>query len=45
MIWNAEFFFERGSQFELLTTNPETFIWVSPVPKTVLRRYDLIQRD
>lgn len=39
------FIFERGSQFELLTTNPETFMRVSPVPKTVLRRYDLIQRD
>lgn len=38
------FVFERGSQFELLTQNPETFMWVSPIPKTLLDRYGLIQR-
>jgi len=38
------FVFERASQFELLSRNPETFMWVSPVPDTLLKRYDLTQR-
>lgn len=38
------FVFERGSQFELLTRNPETFMWVSPIPKTLLDLYGLVQR-
>lgn len=38
------FVFERGSQFELLTQNSETFMWVSPIPKALLDRYGLIQR-
>lgn len=37
--------FERASQFELLTTNKETFMWVSPVPDQLLRRYELVQRN
>ena len=37
--------FERASQFDLLSENPETFMWVSPAPQTVLDRYDLVQRD
>lgn len=36
------FIFERGSQFELLSKNPETFMWVSPVPKHLLERYQLV---
>ena len=39
------FIFERGSQFELLTQNPETFMWVSPIPKPLLERYGLVQRN
>lgn len=39
------FVFERGSQFELLTQNPETFMWVSPIPKSLLDRYGLVQRE
>ncbi len=39
------FVFERGSQFELLSENPETFMWVSPVPQKLLDRYNLIERD
>ena len=35
------YIFERGSQFDLLTENPETFMWVSPLPKKLLQRYDL----
>lgn len=38
------FIFERASQFDLLSINPETFMWVSPAPKTLLERYNLIQR-
>ncbi len=38
------FVFERGSQFELLAQNSETFMWVSPIPDSLLRRYGLVQR-
>ncbi len=37
------FVFERASQFELLSENPDTFMWVSPVPEKLLKRYDLVQ--
>ena len=39
------FVFERTSQFELLTRNLETFMWVSPIPHTLLDRYDLVQKE
>lgn len=35
--------FERASQFELLAKNPETFMWVSPVPQKLLDRFGLVQ--
>jgi len=38
------FIFERASQFDLLSENPETFMWVSPVPDRLVRRYGLVQR-
>lgn len=38
------FVFERASQFDLLTENPETYMWVSPVPQDLLDRYGLMQR-
>ena len=38
------FIFERGSQFDLLSENPNTFMWVSPASEKVLQRYNLIQR-
>ncbi len=38
------YLFERASQFELLTENPETFMWVSPLPQKLLDRYGLIQK-
>ncbi len=38
------FVFERASQFELLSGNENTFMWVSPVPEAVLNRYGLVQR-
>ncbi len=36
--------FERASQFDLLCVNPQTYMWVSPIPEEVLRRLDLRQR-
>lgn len=36
------FIFERASQYDLLSTNPETFMWVSPAPKILLERYNLV---
>ncbi len=39
------YIFERASQFELLDKNHETFMWVSPVPKNLLKRYNLVQRE
>ena len=39
------FVFERGSQFYLLSENPETFMWVSPVPDKILKRHGLVQRE
>ena len=38
------FIFERASQFDLLHLNPETFMWVSPASKSLLERYNLVQR-
>ena len=38
------FVFERASQFELLSENCETFMWVSPVPDELLTRYGLVQK-
>lgn len=39
------FVFERGSQLELLATNTNTFMWVSPIPSETLERYGLVQCD
>ena len=38
------FIFERASQFDLLSNNPETFMWVSPAPESILKRYNLVQK-
>ena len=37
------FVFERASQFELLSENENTFMWVSPLPDKLLDRYGLVQ--
>ncbi|MBQ7798853.1 MAG: LysR family transcriptional regulator [Oscillospiraceae bacterium] len=37
--------FERASQFEVLSENFETFMWVSPAPDKLLERYGLVQRQ
>lgn len=36
--------FERGSQFDILSSNPNTFMYVSPLPNDLLKRYGLVQR-
>lgn len=38
------FIFERASQFDLLSKNPETFMWVSPTPDELLEKYGLVLR-
>lgn len=36
--------FERASQFDVLSGNDETFMWVAPMPTETLERYGLVQR-
>ncbi len=36
--------YERGSQFDLLTNVPTTYMWVSPIPESVLEKNGLVQR-
>lgn len=38
------FVFERASQFDLLSENPKTFMWVSSASQQILDRYNLVQR-
>ena len=38
------FIFERASQFDLLSENSETFMWVSPASEKMLERYGLVQK-
>ncbi len=38
------FIFERASQYDLLSRNPQTFMWVSPAPENVLKSYNLVQK-
>ncbi len=39
------FVFERGTQFDLLDENPDTFMWVSPIPERILECHGLVQRE
>ena len=39
------FLFERGAQFNLLMENPETFMWVSPLPPHFLKTCNLAQKE
>jgi DNA-binding transcriptional LysR family regulator len=34
---------ERGSQFDILTSVNNTYMWVSPLPEQILKRYNLVQ--
>jgi len=38
------FIFERASQFDLLSENADTFMWVSPASQKILNRYGLVQK-
>lgn len=38
------YIFERGSQFNLLQMNPDTYMWVSPLPKRYLSQNTLVQK-
>lgn len=38
------FVFERASQFDILSENHRTFMWVSPNSERMLERYGLVQR-
>lgn len=38
------FVFERASQFDILSSNTKTFMWVSPIPQGTLEKYNLIQK-
>ena len=37
--------YERASQFELLNRLPHSFMWVSPIPQEVLKRYNLVIKE
>ncbi len=37
------YLFERASQFELMAENPMTFMWVSPIQKSLLERHNLVE--
>ena len=37
------YLFERASQFELMAANDRTFMWVSPIQKSILERYNLTE--
>lgn len=37
--------YERGSQFDLLANVPTTYMWVSPIPKHVLDKNQLVQKS
>ncbi|MDR0638887.1 MAG: LysR family transcriptional regulator [Spirochaetaceae bacterium] len=38
------YIYDRGIQFGLLTSLPDTYMWVSPVPDNILSTFNLIQR-
>ena len=37
--------FERGGQFHLLAENPNTFMWVSPLPDDIITCFGLVQKS
>lgn len=36
--------YERANQFDLLSSVPQTYMWVSPIPQVTLERYNLVQK-
>lgn len=45
MVSQRIFVFERASQFSLLETMPQTYMWVSRVPDHQIQRYGLIEKE
>lgn len=41
---NVIYVYERGSQFGLLANVPTTYMWVSPIPKSLLEKNQLVQK-
>lgn len=41
---NVIYVYERGSQFDLRTNVPTTYMWVSPIPQKLLNKLQLVQR-
>lgn len=41
---NVIYVYERGSQFDLLTNVSTTYMWVSPIPQSILEKNQLVQR-
>ena len=39
------FIYDRGSQFELLTSIPGAYMFTSPIPDKLLKAHGLIQKD
>lgn len=37
------YIYERGSQFDILSTVPNTYMWCSPIPQPILDKYKLVQ--
>lgn len=37
------YIYERGSQYEILSSVANTYMWVSPVPEEILEKYGLVQ--
>lgn len=40
---NKIFVYERASQLDVLSEDPRTFMWASPIPEKLLNRYGLVQ--
>lgn len=38
------YIYERGTQYDLLNEVPSTFMWVSPMPKEILERHNVVQK-
>ncbi|AEF85798.1 putative transcriptional regulator [Treponema primitia ZAS-2] len=38
------YLYERCNQFDILSSLPTAFMWVSPIPERFIKRYDLVQR-
>lgn len=39
------YIYERGSQYEMLDNLKESYMWVSPTPKSTLKKFGLVQKQ